>query len=254
MTLHSFPLTQPTNRRRLKIAVVGSGISGSAAAYALNDIHDVTLYEKDARLGGHTATVDIDYDGVPISVDTGFIVYNEGNYPNLTALFDHLGVATHASNMSFSLSLDRGRLEWCGSGLSHVFAQKRNLLRPSFLMMLREVFRFNKLCLLDREAGHLGEMSIGDYLNWRGFSPGFTNNYLVPLAAAIWSTPAKTMLDFPADRFVNFFDNHRLLHKKKMRRQWRTVTNGSRSYLDKLLAPLGDRAKVACGVRSVARH
>lgn len=238
--------------RRLSVAVIGSGVSGSAAAWALNPVHDVTLYEKDARPGGHTATVDIDYDGTPISVDTGFIVYNEANYPNLTALFAELDVATHKSDMSFSVSLDHGRLEWSGDNLATVFAQKRNLLRPSFLMMLREILRFNRICIEDRSAGRLEAMSIGDYLNWRGFSPGFTNNYLVPMAAAIWSTPSGKMLEFPAENFIQFFDNHRLIYSKP--HPWRTVTGGSRNYLQKLLSPLGDRVRLGCGVRSIRRE
>ncbi|WP_283194739.1 FAD-dependent oxidoreductase [Rhizobium sp. AN80A] len=236
---------------RLKIAIIGSGVSGASAAWALNPLHDVTLYEKEARAGGHTATVDVDYDGMRIPVDTGFIVYNEPNYPNLTALFARLGVATHASDMSFSLSLDHGKLEWSGAGLSSIFAQKRNLVRPSFLLMIREILRFNKTCLVDRAAGHLAARSIGDYLDWRGFSPGFTNNYLVPMAAAIWSTPAAKMMQFPAEHFVNFFDNHRLIYSRQ--HQWRTVTGGSRNYLDRLLEPLGDRLKLGLGVRAVLR-
>ncbi|QFY59923.1 FAD-dependent oxidoreductase [Rhizobium grahamii] len=241
----------PQPLRKLKVAIIGSGISGASAAWALNSLHDVTLYEKAERTGGHTATVDVDYDGVQIPVDTGFIVYNEPNYPNLTALFRELGVATHASDMSFSLSLDHGKLEWAGGGLSSVFAQTRNLLSPSFLLMIREILRFNRTCLRDRDAGHLATRSIGDYLDWRGFSPGFTNNYLVPMAAAIWSTPATKMLQFPAEHFVNFFDNHRLIYSRQ--HQWRTVTGGSRNYLDKLLRPLGDRVKTGRGVRSVIR-
>jgi predicted NAD/FAD-binding protein len=237
--------------QRLKIAIIGSGISGASAAWALNPLHDVTLYEKAARPGGHTATVDVDYDGVHIPVDTGFIVYNEPSYPNLTALFAELGIATHASDMSFSLSLDHGKLEWSGGGLCSIFAQKRNLLSPSFLLMIREILRFNRTCLQDRAAGHLASRSIGDYLDWRGFSPGFTNNYLVPMAAAIWSTPATKMLQFPAEHFVNFFDNHRLIYSRQ--HQWRTVTGGSRNYLNKLLAPLGHRVRLGLGVRGVLR-
>ncbi|MDF1609866.1 FAD-dependent oxidoreductase [Hoeflea sp. YIM 152468] len=251
MNVHLKPYTVSTTPRRLKVAIVGSGISGASAAWALRDLHDVTLYEAEKRPGGHTATVDIDYDGTPISVDTGFIVYNELNYPNLTALFAHLGVNTHESDMSFALSLDHGKLEWGGDSLWTLFAQKRNLLRPSFLMMLREILRFNRICLQDRAAGHLAARSIGDYLNWRGFSPGFMNNYLVPMAAAIWSTPAKQMLKFPATHFVNFFENHRLINIE--RPVWRTVTGGSRTYLDKLLAPLGERVNLGAGVVSVRR-
>tara|TARA_R110002020_G_scaffold23525_8_gene78250 strand:+ start:1964 stop:3304 length:1341 start_codon:yes stop_codon:yes gene_type:complete len=251
MNVHLPPATVKTGPARLKIAVIGSGISGASAAWALNPVHDVTVYEADKRPGGHTATVDIDYQGVPLSVDTGFIVYNELNYPNLTALFAHLGVKTHDSDMSFALSLDYGKLEWGGDNLSTLFAQKRNLLRPSFILMLREILRFNKICLRDRADGHLAARSIGDYLNWRGFSPGFTNNYLVPMAAAIWSTPAKRMLEFPATHFVNFFENHRLIYSE--RPVWRTVTGGSRNYLDKLLAPLGDRVRLDTGAVSVRR-
>jgi predicted NAD/FAD-binding protein len=238
-------------QQRLRIAIVGSGISGASAAWALNPLHDVTLYEKETRPGGHTATVDVDYDGVHIPVDTGFIVYNEPSYPNLTALLAELGIATHASDMSFSLSLDYGKLEWSGGGLSSIFAQKRNLLSPSFLLMIREILRFNRTCLQDRAAGHLASRSIGNYLDWRGFSPGFTNNYLVPMAAAIWSTPATKMLQFPAEHFVNFFDNHRLIYSRQ--HKWRTVTGGSRNYLTALLAPLGKRLKLGLGVRGVLR-
>jgi predicted NAD/FAD-binding protein len=153
MNLHLPPHALANGTGRLKIAVVGSGISGASAAWALRDLHDVTLYEAEKRPGGHTATVDIDYDGDALSVDTGFIVYNELNYPNLTALFAHLGVKTHDSDMSFALSLDYGKLEWGGDNLKTLFAQKRNLLRPSFIMMLREILRFNKICLRDRADG-----------------------------------------------------------------------------------------------------
>ncbi|MEP3436465.1 MAG: FAD-dependent oxidoreductase [Hoeflea sp.] len=251
MNVHLLPKSVMTGPERLKIAVIGSGISGASAAWALRERHDVTVYEAEKRPGGHTATVDIDYQGTPVSVDTGFIVYNELNYPNLTALFAHLDVKTHESDMSFALSLDHGKLEWGGDNLSTLFAQKRNLLRPSFILMLREILRFNKICLRDRAEGHLAARSIGDYLNWRGFSPGFTNNYLVPMAAAIWSTPAKRMLEFPATHFVNFFENHRLIYAE--RPAWRTVTGGSRNYLEKLLAPLGDRLRLESGVVSVRR-
>lgn len=250
-SFQSFTKAPGENRPRLKIAIIGSGISGASAAWALNPHHDVILYEKDHRPGGHTATADIVYDGHPICVDTGFIVYNEGTYPNLTALFAETGVETHASDMSFALSLDHGKLEWSGDNLSTLFAQKRNLLKPSFLLMIREILRFNKTCLKDRAAGNLANLSIGDYLNWRGFSPGFTNNYLVPMAAAIWSSPAARLLDFPAEQFVNFFDNHRLIYSEP--HQWRTVSGGSRNYLIKLLAPLGNRLRLNAAVTAVHR-
>lgn len=235
-----------------KVAVIGSGISGASAAWALSRTHEVCLFEAGECPGGHTATVDIDYDGTPISVDTGFIVYNQHNYPNLQALFAHLDVATMESNMGFSLSLDDGRLEWCGSTYRAIFTQKRNVLSVPFLWMLREIGRFNSLCLVDREAGRLVGLSIGQYLEQRRFSASFRDNYLIPMAAAIWSTPRIKMLDFPAETFINFFENHRLLHNE--RPMWRTVTGGARNYLEKLLAPLGDRLRLSSPVHSVRRN
>jgi len=244
-------LDRTNHRGRKRIAVVGSGISGASAAWALRENHDVTLFEADARAGGHTATVDVDYDGTSIAVDTGFIVYNEMNYPELKALFSHLGVATHESNMGFSLSLDGGRREWSGQTYRSIFAQRRNMFSPSFLWMLREILRFNRQCIQDREAGLLGGVSIGQYLESRRFSAEFRDDYLIPMAAAIWSTPRVKMLDFPAATFVSFFENHRLIHNE--RPMWRTVTGGSRSYLQKLLAPLGDRLRLNAPIESVIR-
>ena len=238
-----------TGRRR--IAIVGSGISGAAAAWALKDTADVTLFEAASRPGGHTATVDIDYDGRHVAVDTGFIVYNELNYPDLTALFAELGVATRESDMGFSLSLDAGRLEWSGTSVRSIFAQKRNVFSPSFLWMLREVLRFNRQCVEDRDAGQLAHRTIGDYLEHRKFSPAFRDNYLIPMAAAIWSTPRIKMLDYPAATFVSFFDNHRLIHNE--RPAWRTVSGGSRNYLQKLLKPLGRRVRLGTRVETIIR-
>lgn len=235
----------------MKIAVIGSGISGNSAAWALHKKHEVTLYERRKRLGGHSATVDIDYDGQSISVDTGFIVYNGLNYPNLTALFDHLNVETAASDMSFSFS-KRGGSEWSGSIPRGIFAQKRNLFSPSFLWMLKEIFRFNRSCLEDLAANNLGGQSLGSYLDKRGFSKRFRNEYLVPMGAAIWSTPATEMLAFPVESFANFFNNHRLLHFE--RPNWRTVKGGSRNYVEKLTAPLQGNIRLDCEVTAVTRH
>jgi len=235
----------------MKIAVVGTGISGLSAAWLLHETHDITVYEKEARLGGHSNTMDVDYDGVPMSVDTGFIVYNDLNYINLNALFEHLGVQTQGSNMSFGVSVDRGRLEWSSDTLASIFAQKRNLARPSFLAMLRNIFRFNKLALRDLENGALCGLTLGEYLERGRFGRGFRDYYLLPMGAAIWSTSTADMLDFPAESFVNFFNNHRLLHTE--RPAWRTVVGGSRQYVTKLAAPFHDRVRAGAGVTQVRR-
>lgn len=243
------PFSRSQNRR--KIAIIGSGISGASAAWALHETADVTLFEASGRAGGHTATVEVDYNGRKIAVDTGFIVYNQLNYPELTAMFRHLDVATHESDMGFSLSLDDGKLEWCGSTLWTIFAQKRNFFSPGFLWMLREILRFNRICVADRDSGQMSHSTIGDYLQARGFSNAFRENYLIPMAAAIWSTPRAQMLDYPASSFVTFFQNHRLICTD--RPMWRSVSGGSCRYLVKLLEPLANRIRLNTPVRSIVR-
>ena len=235
-----------------RIAVIGSGISGVSAAWSLSFTRDVTLYEAEPRAGGHTCTIDVDYDGTSIPVDVGFIVFNDRNYPELCALFDHLDVRSETSNMSFAMSMDGGAREWSGQDYLTVFAQKRNIASPSFLWMLREIFRFNRIARDDRDNGVLDGLSIGDYLAMRRFSRRFRDDYLIPMAAAIWSTPVIRMLDFPARSFVQFFDNHRLLETRPP--LWRTVSGGSRSYLNKLLTHLGNRVRTATPVSRIERH
>jgi predicted NAD/FAD-binding protein len=244
------PLGRAADGRR-RIAVVGSGVSGAAAAWALSRSADVVLYEQESRPGGHTATVEVDYDGTPVKVDTGFIVYNERNYPELSALFSHLGIATHESTMGFALSLDGGRMEWSGQSYGSVFAQPLNALSPRFWRMIRDIYRFNALCVADRDCGEVGARTIGEYLDHRRFSAGFRDDYLIPMAAAIWSTPRIKMLDYPAATFISFFENHRLIHDE--RPLWRTVTGGAATYLDRLLAPLGDGVRLAAPVKTVIR-
>lgn len=240
----------------MRIAIIGTGIAGNAAAYALSTStrHELTIYERDTRLGGHSATVDIDVDGTPLAVDTGFIVYNEMNYPNLTALFAHLGVATQDSTMSFAVSARGGRFEWCGRTervVDGLFAQRRNLLSPGYLSMLLEILRFNRLAVADRRAGAMVELPLGDYLEWRGFSRRFRDDYLIPMGAAIWSMSPASMLAFPAESFVAFFENHHLLQWN--RPVWRTVTGGSRTYVETISRPFRDRVRLGTGVRSVRR-
>ncbi|MEE2566636.1 NAD(P)/FAD-dependent oxidoreductase [Hyphobacterium marinum] len=236
--------------RRKSVAVIGAGISGLGAAWALRDVHDVTLFEKRERLGGHANTVDIDYDGNQIAVDTGFIVYNPLNYPNLIALFDHLGVPSKQTDMSFGFSLG-GDVEWCSNGLGGIFAQKRNLARPSFIAMLRDLLRFNRQAPADLEAGHLRGITLGAYLALRGFSDRFLRNYLLPMGAAIWSATEDDMRDYPAESFIRFFRNHRLMHLD--RPQWRTVEGGSRAYVQRIAADLEGRVRLADPAKAVRR-
>ena len=222
-----------------RIAVVGSGIAGLSAAWLLSRAYAVTLFEANDYLGGHTHTVDVKLDGITAPVDTGFLVFNERTYPNLIALFDYLGVTSTASDMSFSVKLEAERLEWAGSSLSTVFAQRRNLLRPAFWGMLGDILRFN------REAGALAQaqgdaaQSLGEFLVAGGYGRAFRDWYLLPMAGAIWSCPTATMLQYPARTFFRFCANHGLLQVSD-RPQWRTVNGGARSYADKLAAVLSD--------------
>lgn len=245
----------------MRIAVIGSGISGNGAAWALSQttdaagypLHDVTMYERRDRSGGHSHTIDIDYEGRKIPVDVGFIVYNELNYPNLVALFDHIGVETIKSDMSFGVSLNNGKLEWSGHSLNTIFAQRRNLFSPSFLKMLRDILRFNKKAADDLKQNALGDVSLGDYLHEHKFSRSFRDRYLAPMGAAIWSTPHADIFDFPARSFIQFFDNHRLMHRNRDRPAWRTVKGGSRNYVSKITAPFQDKIRFNAEVVEVKR-
>jgi predicted NAD/FAD-binding protein len=242
----------------MRIAIVGTGIAGNAAAWALARRHPVTVYERDLRPGGHSHTVSIDYDGTPVNVDIGFIVYNELNYPELTALFDHLDVETVASCMTFAVSADGGRFEWQGGGddwlstASGLFAQRRNLFSPSYLRMLRDILRFNTASVDDLAAGRLAGVTLGGYFARRGFAPRLLTDYLAPMGAAIWSAPAHRMLDFPAENFVAFFANHRLLQYD--RPVWRTVKGGSARYVERLTASFRDRIRLGCAVTAIERR
>ena len=218
--------------RPLKIAVIGSGISGLSCAWLLSQQHQVTLFEKDDRLGGHSNTVTIQDGPEEIPVDTGFIVFNPVNYPNLVQLFQLLNVETHPTEMSFAVSLDQGALEYSGSGLGGLFAQRSNLLKPRFLKMVRDILRFY------REAPEAllrsnSAVSLRTLLAEGGFGQAFTEEHLLPMGAAIWSTPMDKMLDYPARSFLQFCTNHGLLQLKN-RPQWRTVLGGSQEYVKRL--------------------
>ncbi|MGZ8320554.1 MAG: NAD(P)/FAD-dependent oxidoreductase [Telluria sp.] len=239
----------------MKIAVVGAGIAGLSSAYRLVQAGtDVTLFEAGNYFGGHSNTVDVDVDGVPFGVDTGFLVFNERTYPNLIALFAELGVDSVASDMSFSVKLPHaGRvLEWAGSSLDTVFAQRGNLFNPRFLRMVREILRFNKeATALAAGGAAMPVESLGQFLDERRYSAEFRNWYLLPMAACIWSCPAGQMLAFPAATFIRFCHNHGLLQVSD-RPRWRTVSGGARTYVNKLLAAIPSR-RLAKPVHSVTR-
>lgn len=230
-----------------RIAIIGSGISGLGAAYALKDVADVTVYEADSRAGGHAHTMDVDYNGTPLSVDVGFIVYNGLNYPNLIGFFDALGVETEASDMSFAVSNPDG-YEWA-STLNGIFAQRSNFFRPKFHKFWRTILKFNDLAREELLAGKIDDVSLGSWLRKQGFDQVFLDNYILPMGGAIWSTPEAEMLDYPARSFFQFFENHRLMHKE--RPKWRTVAGGSRNYVRNVSGLLGDRLKLNTPVSSI---
>jgi uncharacterized protein len=213
------------------VAVVGSGISGLSAAWLLSRRHRVTLFEAEPRLGGHSHTV----NASGYAVDTGFIVYNDVTYPNLTALLRHLGVVTKPSDMSFAVSLDDGRLEYSGTGLSGLFAQSSNALSARFWRMLLDLVRFYRQAPLD--AARLGAISLTEYLDSAGYGAAFRDDHLFPMAAAIWSTPAADVGQYPAAAFIRFCDTHGLL-KLSDRPIWRTVEGGSHSYVQRLVGAI----------------
>ena len=239
--------------KRLDIAVVGSGVSGLSCAWLLSQGHDVTLYESAPRLGGHANTVDVaQKSGADVAVDTGFIVYNEATYPNFTALMSHLDVATKGTEMSFAVSLDEGRLEYAGTSLSGLFAQRRNLLSPRFWSMLSDLRRFYAQATRDAGSPAIAGQSLGDYLDAGRYGEAFREDHLLPMAAAIWSAPCNEMLSYPASAFIRFHHNHGLL-KLTNRPVWRTVDRGSRSYVERLRETFSGSIVLDNAVRRVTR-
>ncbi len=218
----------------MKIAIIGSGISGLSAAYALKNQANITLYEKRARLGGHSHTINIDYDGTPLNVDAGFIVYNAHNYPNLIELFKNLDVETSPSDMSFAVSNPDG-FEW-SSNPKGLFAWKRNLFNPRFHKFWRDILKFNDIARKELSENRLTDRTLGDWLDRHGFNTAFRDNYILPMGGAIWSMPEADILSYPALSFFKFFENHRLMNRE--RPAWRTVTGGSQTYVKRLEALL----------------
>ena len=234
----------------MRIAVIGGGISGLSAAWLLGQAHEVVLFEALPRLGGHANTVSMP-DG--ISVDTGFIVYNEAAYPNFVALLDHLGVASRATEMSFSVSLDGGRLEYSGTSLGGLFAQRGNLLRPRFWSMLQDITRFYRNASRDAVADHGHDLSLHEYLAAGRYGSAFRDDHLLPMAAAIWSAPCAEILTYPAAAFLRFQHNHGLL-KLTDRPVWRTIDGGSAAYVRKLREAVAGEIRTGAPVREVRRR
>jgi len=234
-----------------RIAIIGSGISGNLAARLLASRHDVHVFEANNYIGGHTNTVDVEAFGNRFSVDTGFMVFNERTYPNFCRMLQTLGVPSQNSDMSFSVHCDRSGLEYQGSSLNGLFAQRSNLFRPSFYRMLRDVFRFNResIEILGSPESH---QTLDEYLSKHQYSREFIDHYLVPMAAAIWSARPNKLLEFPAHFLIGFFRNHGLLQVRD-RPQWKTITGGARSYVNKLIDPIRHNVRLNCPIESVTR-
>ncbi|MFO0941084.1 MAG: FAD-dependent oxidoreductase [Pirellulales bacterium] len=242
----------------MRIAVVGSGVSGCLVARLLASEHDVTLFESANYAGGHANTVPVEMDGKKAWADTGFMVFNERTYPNFCRVLDLLGVESQASDMSFSVRCDRTGLEFQGSSLNGVFAQRSNLLKPSFYKLLADILRFSKAGTEEAVRYHTiaqesDSESVGQFLNRRGLGKRFIAQYLVPMAAAIWSSQPEAILDFPARFMIGFFHNHGLMQLKN-RPIWRTIVGGSRIYLDRLLSPINQYIRLNCPVQRVYRN
>jgi predicted NAD/FAD-binding protein len=239
--------------KNMKIAIIGSGISGLTSAYYLNKNHDITVFEANDYIGGHTATVDVAFQGNQYAVDTGFIVYNDRTYPNFIKLLEQIGVEGTPTEMSFSIRNDDSGLEYNGHTISTLFAQKRNLLRPSFYRFIFEILRFNKLAKANAETQMSTHTTLGDFLTEHQFSEYFCQNYILPMGAAIWSSTLADMRCFPLSFFLRFFLNHGLLDVVD-RPQWYVVNGGSRAYIDPLTKEFSDRIRLSTPVSKVTRH
>ena len=236
------------------LAIIGSGISGLGAAWFLRRDYDITIFEAADYLGGHTCTVTIDEGGRPVPIDTGFMVFNHVTYPLLTRLFRELGVATKRTDMSFSVQHRPRDLEYCGSSLNHLFAQRRNLLRPSFYRMLRQIDRFNReaAAAVVRDDPALRSLTLEHYVRQRGYGDDFFHLYLIPMSSAVWSSPPAVMLQFPAITLLRFFHNHGFLGLHTQHPWW-TVEGGAARYVEKLAAPFRDRVHLRTPVRRLRR-
>ncbi len=237
----------------MKIAIIGSGISGLTCSYYLARHHQVTVFENDFRIGGHTATIEFDYHGANYAIDTGFIVYNDWTYPNFIRLLDEIGAASRPAEMSFSVSCEVSGLEYAGSNFNTLFADRRNICRPKYWRMLLEIVRFNRQAITDLESEKLdANATLGDYLKLNNYSQLFIEKYLVPMGAAIWSSGTDEMLEFPLLFFVRFFKNHGLLSVKN-RPQWYTLLGGSKSYIEPLTRTFAGNIHTSTSIEKIER-
>ena len=235
----------------MRIAIIGSGISGLVCAHLLHNGHEITVFEANDYIGGHTNTVRVHLDDEAHDIDTGFIVFNDRNYPNFRMLLNRIGVPSRSTPMSFSVRSDKSGLEYNGSSLNGLFAQRRNLLRPSFYRMINDILRFNRESPVIEES-LTDEMTVAEFLNDRGFGTEFARHYLLPMGAAIWSCPTETFEQFPIRFIIEFYRNHGLLQIRD-RPTWHVVDGGSKQYVDKLTAPFRDRIQLNRPVQSVRR-
>jgi uncharacterized protein len=236
-----------------RIAIIGTGISGLGCAYFLQHRYQLTLYEKADYIGGHTHTLGIDEDGVRVPIDTGFMTYNNVTYPNLTRLFQELGVASRDSSMSFSVQHLPANLEFSGSSINHLFGQRRNLFKPEFWKMLMQINRFNKEATAAVRSQQDHSLSLGEFVAERRYGNHFLNYYLLPMSCAVWSSPPDRMLQFPAMTLLRFFHNHGFLGLHTQH-PWLTVTGGAQRYVDRITTPLRDRIHLNRGAVAVRRQ
>jgi predicted NAD/FAD-binding protein len=234
----------------MRVGIVGGGIAGLVTARLLSRRHDVTVFEAGGHAGGHTQTVDVELDGERHAIDTGFIVFNHKTYPNFTRLLDGLRVPTAETAMSFSVHCDRTGLEYNGTSINTLYAQRRNLLSPSFHGMVREILRFNRDGT--GQAAQMGGATVGAFLEAHGYGARFRDHYLVPMGASVWSCPPRAFLDFPVRFVMDFFGNHGMLHVHD-RPVWRVIRGGSARYVEALTAPFADRIRLRAPVHAIRR-
>lgn len=237
----------------MNIAIVGAGISGLTAAYYLAPRHRITVYETADRIGGHTATIDVDHQGQGFAIDSGFIVYNDWTYPNFIELMNELKVASQPTEMSFSVRCDDTAIEYGGKNLNTMFAQRRNLLRLSFHKMIGDILRFNREVIRDMDRGYISEsITLGDYLKANNYGEAFIFHYILPMGCAIWSASTECMLNFPLRFFARFFSNHGLLSVNN-RPQWRVIKGGSRNYLKPLTDSFSQSIRLNSDIKHIRR-